>query len=131
MAGNKTKRKKSKKGNINDNNKEKKELVFKELGQEYGQVLKMLGNGRCDVYCFDGVQRLCHIRGKMRKKIWINSGDVVLIALREFQDKKADIILKYNTDETKSLRAYGELPDDLSLFHSIKEEKIGRVIFKD
>merc|ERR1711993_129451 len=22
--------------------------------------------------CFDGVKRLCHIRGKLRKKVWIN-----------------------------------------------------------
>merc|ERR1712071_333087 len=22
--------------------------------------------------CFDGIKRLCHIRGKLRKKVWIN-----------------------------------------------------------
>merc|ERR1719264_486908 len=22
--------------------------------------------------CFDGTKRLCHIRGKLRKKVWIN-----------------------------------------------------------
>ena len=36
---------------------------------EYAQVLRMLGNGRLEAYCFDGVKRLCHIRGKMRKKV--------------------------------------------------------------
>ena len=35
---------------------------------EYAQVLKMLGNGRLEAYCFDGSNRLCHIRGKLRKK---------------------------------------------------------------
>ena len=30
------------------------------------QVVRMLGNGRCECYCFDGVTRLGHIRGKMR-----------------------------------------------------------------
>lgn len=29
----------------------------------------MLGNGRLEAYCMDGVKRLCHIRGKMRKKV--------------------------------------------------------------
>jgi translation initiation factor 1A len=29
----------------------------------------MLGNGRIEVLCIDGVQRLCHIRGKLRKKV--------------------------------------------------------------
>lgn len=32
----------------------------------------MLGNGRVEVQCFDGTKRLCHIRGKMRKKVWVN-----------------------------------------------------------
>merc|ERR1719412_929190 len=31
--------------------------------------------------CFDGVKRLCHIRGKMRKKVWVAQGDIVLIGL--------------------------------------------------
>jgi hypothetical protein len=35
----------------------KRELEFKEDGQEYGQVQKLLGNGRCDVHCFDGTRR--------------------------------------------------------------------------
>ena len=72
----------------------KRELVFKEDGQgahaptlahptpnqahrvplpsaEYGQVTRMLGNGRLEAFCFDGVNRLCHIRGKLRKRVWI------------------------------------------------------------
>lgn len=39
------------------------------LCAEYAQVLRMLGNGRLEAYCMDGVKRLCHIRGKMRKKV--------------------------------------------------------------
>ena len=49
----------------------------------------MLGNGRLEAFCFDGKTRLCHIRGKMRKRIWIGVGDFILLALREFQDRKA------------------------------------------
>jgi translation initiation factor 1A len=48
----------------------------------------MLGNGRLTAFCFDGKQRLCHIRGKLRKKVWINTGDIILIGLREYQDDK-------------------------------------------
>ena len=39
---------------------------------EYAQVTKMLGNGRLEAMCFDGVKRLCHIRGKLRKKVFVN-----------------------------------------------------------
>jgi hypothetical protein len=46
----------------NENDNEKRELTFKEEGQEYAQVLKMLGNGRLEALCFDGEKRLAHIR---------------------------------------------------------------------
>jgi translation initiation factor 1A len=36
------------------------------------QVIRMLGNGRLEGHCFDGQTRLCHIRGKMRKKVWVS-----------------------------------------------------------
>lgn len=94
-------------------NDEKRELIFKEDGQEYAQVLRMLGNGRLEAQCIDGVKRLCHIRGKMRKKVWVNTGDIVLLGLRDFQDEKADVILKYMSDEARSLKAYGELPESI------------------
>ncbi|KAI5451141.1 Translation initiation factor 1A [Naganishia albida] len=95
----------------NENDDEKRELVFKEDGQEYAQVTKMLGNGRLEAQCFDGEKRLAHIRGKMRKKVWINQGDIILISLREFQDEKADVIVKYTVEEARNLKQYGELPD--------------------
>jgi translation initiation factor 1A len=71
----------------------------------------MLGNGRLEAQCFDGEKRLAHIRGKLRKKVWINQGDIILVSLREFQDAKGDVILKYTADEARNLKAYGELPE--------------------
>lgn len=111
MPKNKGKGGKNRRRGKNENESEKRELVFKEDGQEYAQVIKMLGNGRLEAMCFDGVRRLCHIRGKLRKKVWINTSDIILIGLRDYQDNKADVILKYNADEARSLKAYGELPE--------------------
>merc|ERR1712087_453702 len=108
-GGNKAKRAKG------STEKVKKELEFKEDGQEYGQVQRMLGNGRCEVMCFDNVKRLCHIRGKMRKKVWVNQSDIVLVSLRDFQDEKGDIIVKYTSDEARNLKTYGELPDNVKI----------------
>ena len=59
----------------------------------------------------------------MRKKVfcflflsksqeWIGVGDIVLIGLRDFQDDKADVIMKYTADEARQLKAYGEIPDN-------------------
>jgi len=78
----------------------------------------MLGNGRLNAVCFDGVVRLCHIRGKLRKKVWINQGDIILIGLRDYQDSKADVILKYNADEARNLKNYGELPESAKINES-------------
>lgn len=69
--------------------------------------------------CFDGVKRLCHIRGKLRKKVWINQGDIILIGLRDYQDAKADVILKYTSDEARNLKTYGEFPETGKCDHHI------------
>lgn len=89
----------------------KRELVFKEFGQEYAQVTKTLGGGNLAVQCFDGVARIAHIRGKLRKKVWMNPGDLLLVSLRDFQEGKVDIIMKYTADEARSLKALGEIPE--------------------
>ena len=54
-------------------------------------------------------------RGKLRKKVWINQGDIILLSLREYQDEKGDVLLKYSADEARSLKSYGELPLDAKI----------------
>lgn len=88
----------------------KAELILREPGQEYAQAGRMLGNGRLEAICFDGRTRLAHIRGKLLKRVWINSGDIILIALRDFQDGKVDVIHKYSTDQIRRLKQMGEIP---------------------
>ncbi|KAI1379668.1 hypothetical protein F4677DRAFT_407190 [Hypoxylon crocopeplum] len=115
MPKNKGKGGKNRRRGKNENDNEKRELTFKEDGQEYAQVVKMLGNGRLEAQCFDGAKRLAHIRGKLRKKVWINNGDIILLSLRDYQDEKGDVILKYSADEARSLKAYGELPESAKI----------------
>ncbi|KAJ2493580.1 Translation initiation factor 1A [Coemansia sp. RSA 2050] len=115
MVKNKGKGGKSRRRGKNDADPVKRELVFKEEGQEYALVVKMLGNGRVSAKCFDKETRIAQIRGSMRKKVWINVGDIILVSLRDFQDNIADIILKYNADEARDLKTYGELPEDTKI----------------
>ena len=74
--------------------------------QMYGRVIKLLGGCNALVYCNDNRERLCHIRGAMRKKVWIEVGDIVLISLRELDRtgntsidsiQRGDICAKYDT----------------------------------
>jgi len=135
MPKNKGKGGKNRRRGKNENEAEKRELEFKDEGQEYAQVTKMLGNGRLEALCFsDGVKRLCHIRGKMRKKVWINQGDVILLSLRDYQDKKADVILKYNTDEARNLMSYGEIPKSVKVNETdtfVNPDMDGDIAFDD
>lgn len=111
MGKNKGKGGKSKRKGKNKNDEgEKRDLMLKEEGQEYGQVTKVLGNCRLEIFCFDGQIRMGHVRGKFRKKIWINRDDIVLVGLRDYQDGKCDIIHKYNSDEARRLKNKGEIP---------------------
>jgi translation initiation factor 1A len=60
----------------------------------------------------------------MRRKVWIQPGDIVLCSLREFQNKKCDIILKYLPDEVKQLKAQGQIPDQTQDSQSGNNDKI-------
>jgi len=119
MPKNKGKGGKNRRRGKNENEGLKRELVFKEDGQEYAQVTKMLGNGRLEATCFDGIKRLCHIRGKLRKKVWINQSDIILVGLRDYQDARADVILKYSADEARNLKSYGEFPENVKINETV------------
>ena len=67
----------------------------------------------------------------MRKKVWISAGDIVLVALRDFQDDKADIILKYSPEEARQLKALGQLPESLVINDAENDEDGGGFEFED
>ena len=90
-------------------NPQSSELILKEQGQEYAKVIALMGEGRVQAICADGVERICHIRGTLRKKVWIVKDDIILVSLRDFQDKKADILVKYFEQEVRQLRSMGEI----------------------
>ena len=52
-------------------------------GQMPGRIIKVLGDRNMMVYCNDNLERVCHIRGGLRKKTcMIEVGDVVLLSIR-------------------------------------------------
>lgn len=106
--------KKKKKYKKNNNDELNTPLTCKDDEQEYGLVLKLLGDRKVTVKCFDGKTRCCLIRGKLRKRVWISEGDIVLVSLRDFCDDKADIIHKYSTGEVRELEKRKEISKDFS-----------------
>ncbi|XP_065196448.1 eukaryotic translation initiation factor 1A-like [Sycon ciliatum] len=96
-----------------------RELVFRNDGTEYAQVTKLFGCCRLEAWCYDARTRICQIRGTLRwNKVWIKQGDIILIGVRDFQDSRADVIMKYSHEEAMKLKAYGELPETAKLSDS-------------
>lgn len=52
--------------------------------------------------------------------MWVNAQDIVLVGLREYQDDKCDVILKYSPDEARSLIKYGEIPDTTTISENVE-----------
>ena len=88
----------------------KRDLVLKDDGQEYAQVLSKLGDGRFKLDCYDGLERTGRICGKMRNRVWIQVSDLVLVSIRGFDDDKCDIIHRYAPSEAQDLKSRGSLP---------------------
>jgi len=75
-----------------------------------GIVTQILGQRRLRVKCQDGFDRLCRIRGKMRRRYWVRNGDAVLVSPWEFQsNKKGDILFRYTRNQVRWLREKGIL----------------------
>lgn len=108
-------KKHKKKKNENNSSEVERKLEIKEDGLEYAQVTKVLGNCRLELSCLDGKKRLGNIRGNMRKKVWIVLNDLVLVSLRDFEDNKCDIILKYSPKEVNKLKSLGEIPESIKV----------------
>jgi len=71
-------------------------------------AVRLLGFDRVFVKCQDGHERLCRIRGKMKRRVWIREGDVVLVSPWDFQsDKRGDIIWRYTRGQADWLRKNG------------------------
>jgi len=86
------------------------QMVYPSAGDVLGVVVKLLGFDRILVKCQDGHERLCRIRGKMKRRVWIRDGDVVLVSPWDFQsDKRGDVVWRYTHAQAETLRRKGLL----------------------
>ena len=86
------------------------DLVLPVANDVLGIATKLLGFDRVSVKCQDGNERLCRIRGKMKRRVWIREGDVVLISPWDFQsNKRGDVFWRYTKSQADWLRKSGYL----------------------
>jgi translation initiation factor 1A len=85
-------------------------IVLPAATDTLGTSIRMLGFDRILVRCQDGKERLCRVRGKLKRRVWIRKGDVVLVSPWDFQpDKRGDIFWRYRKNQTEWLGSHGYL----------------------
>ena len=110
FGGNKAK-KQGRKHVINATTFNEKLRIATEEGELYGYVLKMYGNGMCNVLGINGKEYLCHIRNKFRgrssRNNMVTMGSWVLVGLREWETgekRSCDLLEIYTSNEVEQLK---------------------------
>ncbi|HKZ23306.1 MAG TPA: translation initiation factor eIF-1A [Thermoplasmata archaeon] len=82
----------------------------------FGIADQLLGASRIRVMCADGKSRLGRIPGKLKKRMWIREGDLVIVKPWEFQDEKCDIRHRYTKTEASYMSRRGMIPKAINVF---------------
>ncbi len=73
--------------------------------ESFGVVDQRLGASRMKVRCLDEKTRICRIPGRLKRKLWVREGDLVLVEPWEMGgDEKGDIIFKYRPSQIEWLK---------------------------
>jgi len=81
-----------------------------------GIVEQRLGGNKMFVSCLDGKTRNCRVPGRLKRKLWLRPGDVVIVEPWELDKNKGDIILKYKPNQIEWLKKKGYLKTEKSEF---------------
>jgi translation initiation factor 1A len=93
----------------------------KKLGEIFGIVVDILGGDRMRVFCEDGKHRIGRIRGKIKKRVWIRRGDLVIVNPWEWETEtkdglgKCEISWRYTRAEISWLERNNKIPDILDI----------------
>ena len=75
-----------------------------------GILDQRLGASRVRVRCLDGKTRICRIPGRLKRRLWVREGDIVIVEPWEYGgDEKGDVIYKYRPIQVQFLRTKGYL----------------------
>jgi len=91
-------------------------LPRRNRGEVFGIASQLLGAARIRVMCEDNVSRMGRITGKMKKKMWIREGDLLILRPWGFQEGKTDILFRYSRTQAQYLARRNLLPPSMNLF---------------
>jgi translation initiation factor 1A len=75
----------------------------------FAVATQLMGTDQVKTIAEDGIERQARIPGKMRKKVWIRQGDLLIIRLWSFQTRKADIVWRFLGTQTGHIKRKGLL----------------------
>ncbi len=93
-------------------------LPRRNRGEVFGIASQLLGAARIRVMCEDNVSRMGRITGKMKKKMWIREGDLLIVRPWGFQEGKADILFRYSRTQSQYLSRKNLLPSSVNIFQT-------------
>ena len=80
--------------------------------ETFGILDQRLGGSRMRVRCMDGKTRICRVPGRLKRKLWVREGDVLLIKPWELGgDEKGDLVFKYKPTQVNWLKQRGYLKE--------------------
>ncbi len=91
-------------------------LPNRKFNELFGIADQLLGASKIRIMCADGKSRLGRIPGKLKKRMWIREGDLVIIKPWDFQDEKADIIWRYTKTQAIYLSRKKMIPEVINIF---------------
>ena len=77
--------------------------------QVIGMIEQRLGGNKMMVNCLDGKSRNSRVPGRLKRKLWLRPGDIVIVEPWELDDSKADVLLKYKPNQIQWLKKKGYL----------------------
>ncbi len=82
----------------------------------FGIADQLMGASKIKVMCEDGKSRMGRIPGKLKKRMWMREGDLLIIRPWEFQDAKADVVYRYTRTQASYLSRKGAIPEIINVF---------------
>ena len=94
----------------------KMRLPYAPRGEMFALVKELSGGSRLIAVCEDNKTRMIRIGGRLKKKVWVRQGDLLIIKKWTVQeDSKGDLVYRYIKTQQEVLKRDGLLPENMDI----------------
>ena len=91
-------------------------LPYAPRGEMFALVKELSGGSRLIAVCEDNKTRMIRIGGRLKKKVWVRQGDLLIIKKWTVQeDSKGDLVYRYIKTQREVLKRDGLLPENMDI----------------